>query len=71
MNIEPFEDHVPDLKVSFEFFPPKGDIDSAFWNTIRRLESINPKFVSVTFGAGGSTRDRTLNSSRVSPPRPA
>ena len=50
------------LTVSFEFFPPKpGDTEDAFWRTLKRLETINPKFVSVTYGAGGTTRDRTLN----------
>ena len=50
------------LTVSFEFFPPKpGDAEEAFWRTLKRLETINPKFVSVTYGAGGTTRDRTLN----------
>lgn len=51
-----------DLSVSFEFFPPKlGDAEAAFWETLKRLETIHPKFVSVTYGAGGTTRDRTLN----------
>lgn len=50
------------LKVSFEFFPPKaGDAEDTFWRTVKRLEPINPDFVSVTYGAGGTTRDRTLN----------
>ena len=50
------------LSVSFEFFPPKaGDAEVAFWNTLRRLEIMRPDFVSVTYGAGGTTRDRTLN----------
>jgi methylenetetrahydrofolate reductase (NADPH) len=53
------------LRVSFEFFPPKpGDAEDAFWRTVRRLESIDPAFVSVTYGAGGTTRDRTLNTVR-------
>ncbi|MBM3519582.1 MAG: methylenetetrahydrofolate reductase [NAD(P)H] [Alphaproteobacteria bacterium] len=47
--------------VSFEFFPPKSQAqESSFMETIRRLEAIRPKFVSVTYGAGGSTRERTL-----------
>jgi methylenetetrahydrofolate reductase (NADPH) len=49
------------ISVSFEFFPPKaGEAEAAFWNTLRRLEPINPQFVSVTYGAGGTTQDRTL-----------
>lgn len=51
-----------DLRISFEFFPPKaGDTEAGFWQTVRRLETIQPDFVSVTYGAGGTTRDRTLN----------
>jgi methylenetetrahydrofolate reductase (NADH) len=46
---------------SFEFFPPKTDEDEQIlWRTIRQLEPLNPTFVSVTYGAGGATRDRTL-----------
>jgi methylenetetrahydrofolate reductase (NADPH) len=54
-----------DLSVSFEFFPPKaGEAEVAFWNTLRRLEPMHPKFVSVTYGAGGTTQDRTLETAR-------
>jgi methylenetetrahydrofolate reductase (NADPH) len=49
------------LKISFEFFPPRpGEASENFWKTIRRLEEMTPDFVSVTYGAGGTTRERTL-----------
>jgi methylenetetrahydrofolate reductase (NADPH) len=57
-----FAEDVSGITVSFEFFPPKdgGETEDAFWRTLRKLEAIHPKFVSVTYGAGGTTSDRTL-----------
>ena len=51
----------PELKISFEFFPPKTDVmEEKFWDTVHKLAPLKPRFVSVTYGAGGSTRERTL-----------
>ena len=48
------------LQVSFEFFPPKDDqMSDTLWKSLKRLEPLEPQFVSVTYGAMGSTRSRT------------
>ena len=48
------------INVSFEFFPPNSDKQNdVLWSSIERLAPLSPSFVSVTYGAGGSTRERT------------
>src|SRR5690606_17303536 len=51
----------PEVQISFEFFPPKTDVmEEKFWDSVHKLAPLKPRFVSVTYGAGGSTRERTL-----------
>ena len=53
------------IGVSFEFFPPKtDDMEARLWQTVQRLQPLAPSFVSVTYGAGGSTRERTARTVR-------
>ena len=64
MMNEPRFSRRPDIgdrvSVSFEFFPPKNDdMEARLWEAVKRLEPLAPEFVSVTYGAGGSTRERT------------
>jgi methylenetetrahydrofolate reductase (NADPH) len=48
------------VQVSFEFFPPKTpEMEATLWKSVQRLAPLRPRFVSVTYGADGSTRDRT------------
>src|SRR6218665_527694 len=55
-----FEDLAGDIAVSFEFFPPKtAKMEETLWESVQTLAPLAPRFVSVTYGAGGSTRERT------------
>ncbi len=50
-----------EIRYSFELFPPKSpEMEARLWDSVDRLSALNPSFVSVTYGAGGSTRERTL-----------
>jgi methylenetetrahydrofolate reductase (NADPH) len=55
-----FEHVAGDIEVSFEFFPPKTEkMEQTLWESVQTLAPLGPRFVSVTYGAGGSTRERT------------
>jgi methylenetetrahydrofolate reductase (NADPH) len=57
-----FADLAGDAEVSFEFFPPKTEkMEEQLWHAVEVLQPLYPRFVSVTYGAGGSTRERTHN----------
>ena len=57
-----FADVAGDIDVSFEFFPPKTEkMEETLWESIQTLSPLGPRFVSVTYGAGGTTRERTHN----------
>jgi methylenetetrahydrofolate reductase (NADPH) len=57
-----FADLAGDLEVSFEFFPPKTErMEEQLWDAVQTLSPFDPRFVSVTYGAGGTTRERTHN----------
>ena len=59
-NLEEVVLNQRELNISFEFFPPKNDeMEMKLWEAISRLKYLKPNFVSVTYGAGGSTRERT------------
>ncbi|WP_448663309.1 methylenetetrahydrofolate reductase [Sphingomonas sp. CJ20] len=55
-----FADVAGDIDISFEFFPPKTEkMEATLWESIETLSPLGPRFVSVTYGAGGTTRERT------------
>jgi methylenetetrahydrofolate reductase (NADPH) len=60
IGISPFAELPGDIAVSFEFFPPKSEkMEAQLWDAIHQLAPLSPSFVSVTYGAGGTTRERT------------
>jgi methylenetetrahydrofolate reductase (NADPH) len=60
-GLKPLPQQAP-VQVSFEFFPPKTpEMEATLWKSVQRLAPLRPRFVSVTYGADGSTRDRTHN----------
>ncbi|WP_443018888.1 methylenetetrahydrofolate reductase [NAD(P)H] [Sphingomonas sp.] len=60
LDVPLFADVAGDVGVSFEFFPPKTEkMEATLWDSIETLGPLDPRFVSVTYGAGGTTRERT------------
>jgi methylenetetrahydrofolate reductase (NADPH) len=60
LGADPLPPRAPRPHVSFEFFPPKNaEMEERLWQTVTRLAPLGPRFVSVTYGAGGTTRERT------------
>ncbi len=60
LDVPLFADLAGDLAVSFEFFPPRTEkMEAQLWEAVETLEPLSPRFFAVTYGAGGSTRERT------------